>query len=80
MTRPYHTRQRVYLTADGRIVGAGDPDASALLYPMNTDVPADAADRYGLAEFDALPQDVETRALDEPPATRAVRPPRPRRR
>ena len=61
--------RRLYLDKDGKVVEADDPARATLLVGVGGIVPAADAERYGL--MGDAPA-VETRALDEPPATKAV--------
>lgn len=55
--------RRVYRTADGQLVGEGDPQAAFLAYPVGEDVADDDADAYralvagGRAKAAAKPTD-----------------------
>jgi hypothetical protein len=40
--------KRLYRTADGRLVGEGDPDAAFLAYPAGTEIPDTEAVKEGL--------------------------------
>ncbi|MDR7534656.1 MAG: hypothetical protein QN162_15150 [Armatimonadota bacterium] len=56
---------RLYLTADGRVVPEGDPDAAYLLVPEGGVLSLEDAERYGLLEQDEK--------LREPPADKRRR-------
>lgn len=51
---------RLYLTADGRVVGEGDPEAAYLLVPEGGVLTDEEAERYGLT---GMPEE----KLREPP-------------
>jgi hypothetical protein len=47
---PYRSEKRLYLTADGRVVEEGDPDAASLLVNAGGELDDATAERYGLTK------------------------------
>lgn len=73
-----HAKQRLYLTANrDRLVGDGHPDAAFLYATPGDEIPASAADRFGLVDGELKPRAAKP---DAPPAgdaggpARAVKP------
>ena len=67
----FHSKVRLYLTADDRVVGEGDPHAHQLLVAAGGTLSFQQARKYGLVETTALPGPPETQHRAGPPATKA---------
>ena len=63
---PYHVKERLYTTLDGKVVKEGDPNAAFLLMSEGGELSDEEAKKYGLVE--------EEKAVAAPPATKAKTP------
>lgn len=71
---PYKSDKRLYLTADGRVVEEGDPDAASLLVNEGGELDDATAERYGLtkpAKAAPAPADAEGEKGKAAPANKA---------
>ena len=60
----YTAEERLYLSADGKVVKAGDPSAATLLAGAGDEIPMAQAEALGLVKAAAKPADKARKSAD----------------
>lgn len=60
----YTAEERLYLSADGKVVKAGDPSAASLLAGVGDEIPMEQAEALGLVKAAAKPADKSRKAAE----------------